>query len=142
MRNSSNPQALINLIYRLWRHFSLKQKKQIVLLLLLMVLASLSEALSIGAVIPFLAVAQWRQTLELKEIFCPLGPGALIRPAGDWEKPFSFSGPPTFLWSRPKSTSFIAVCFDQNPPSVPHPKINNTVLAFLLSPQLGARESS
>lgn len=56
MRNSNNPQVLIKLIYRLWSHFSLKQKNQIFLLLLLMVLASASEALSIGAVIPFLAV--------------------------------------------------------------------------------------
>lgn len=41
---------------RLWRHLSLRRRYQFGFLLLLMLLASLAEMLSIGAVLPFLAV--------------------------------------------------------------------------------------
>lgn len=41
---------------RLWRHISLRRRGQFGLLLLLMILASFAEILSIGAVFPFLAV--------------------------------------------------------------------------------------
>lgn len=41
---------------RLWRHISARRRGQFGLLLLLMVLASFAEILSIGAVLPFLGV--------------------------------------------------------------------------------------
>ena len=52
------PQAdtLAQLLMRLWQHFSSRRKRQFTLLLMLMVLVSFSEILSIGTIIPFLAV--------------------------------------------------------------------------------------
>lgn len=49
-------QPIIHLLKRLWRHISPKRRKQFGLLLALMILASFAEILSIGAVLPFLAV--------------------------------------------------------------------------------------
>lgn len=46
----------MSLLRRLWPHIQHNRRKQFVLLLLLMLLASLSEILSIGAVLPFLGV--------------------------------------------------------------------------------------
>ena len=56
--SSSMPsrQPLNQLLRRLWRHVSLRRRKQFGLLLVLMVLASFAEILSIGSVIPFLGV--------------------------------------------------------------------------------------
>ena len=42
------------LLFRLWQHMSLRRKYQFILLLVLMILASLAEIISIGSVIPFL----------------------------------------------------------------------------------------
>lgn len=50
------PETLPDLLKRLWNHFSPRRKGQFGLLLGLMVLASLAEILSIGSVLPFLAV--------------------------------------------------------------------------------------
>jgi len=50
------PETLTELLKRLWNHFSSRRKGQFGLLLGLMVLASFSEILSIGSVLPFLAV--------------------------------------------------------------------------------------
>lgn len=50
------PETLPELLKRLWNHFSSRRKGQFGLLLGLMVLASLAEILSIGSVLPFLAV--------------------------------------------------------------------------------------
>ena len=50
--NSNQP--IITLLKRLWRHINLRRRRQFFLLLVLMVLASFSEILSIGVVIPFL----------------------------------------------------------------------------------------
>jgi ATP-binding cassette subfamily B protein len=47
-------QPLIQLLKRLWHHISLRRRGQFTLLLLLMLLASFAEILSIGAVLPFL----------------------------------------------------------------------------------------
>jgi ABC-type bacteriocin/lantibiotic exporter with double-glycine peptidase domain len=49
-------QSIIALLKRLWRHISLRRRRQFALLLLLMLFASFAEILSIGAVLPFLAV--------------------------------------------------------------------------------------
>jgi ABC-type multidrug transport system fused ATPase/permease subunit len=48
--------SIINLLGRLWRHISPRRRWQFKLLLILMLLASFAEILSIGAVLPFLGV--------------------------------------------------------------------------------------
>ncbi|NQW58663.1 MAG: ABC transporter ATP-binding protein, partial [Polynucleobacter sp.] len=50
------PDNLLELLHRLWNHFSARRKGRFGLLLGLMVLASFAEILSIGSVLPFLAV--------------------------------------------------------------------------------------
>ena len=47
---------LYKLFYKLWRHLNIKRRISLALLLLLMVFASIAEMLSIGAILPFLAV--------------------------------------------------------------------------------------
>ena len=49
-------QPLRHLLGRLWRHISPRRRRQFALLLVLVVLASLAEIISIGAVLPFLGV--------------------------------------------------------------------------------------
>ena len=46
----------IQLLKRLWGHISIRRRGQFLLLLILMVFTSFSEVLSIGAVLPFLAI--------------------------------------------------------------------------------------
>jgi ATP-binding cassette subfamily B protein len=47
---------LAPLLNRLWHHISLQRQRQFLLLLILMILSSFAEILSIGAVLPFLGV--------------------------------------------------------------------------------------
>lgn len=49
-------QNIVQLLKRLWRHISTRRRAQFGLLLVLMVLTSFAEILSIGAVLPFLGV--------------------------------------------------------------------------------------
>jgi hypothetical protein len=49
-------QSITTLLKRLWHHFSPRRQGQFGLLLVLMLLASFAEILSIGAVLPFLGV--------------------------------------------------------------------------------------
>jgi ATP-binding cassette subfamily B protein len=49
-------QAISRLLKRLWPHISLRRRRQFGLLLVLMLLASFAEIISIGAVLPFLGV--------------------------------------------------------------------------------------
>jgi len=49
-------QPIISLLRRLWHHIGPRRQKQFGLLLVLMLLASFAEILSIGAVLPFLGV--------------------------------------------------------------------------------------
>ena len=51
-----NTQPITQLLTRLWQHISPRRRRQFGLLLILMLLASFAEILSIGAVLPFLAV--------------------------------------------------------------------------------------
>ncbi|OFZ99770.1 MAG: ABC transporter ATP-binding protein [Betaproteobacteria bacterium RIFCSPLOWO2_02_FULL_62_17] len=50
------PQIVTKLLSRLWQHLSQRRRRHFAFLLVLMILASLSEVLSIGAVMPFIAV--------------------------------------------------------------------------------------
>jgi ABC-type bacteriocin/lantibiotic exporter with double-glycine peptidase domain len=49
-------QALLPLLRRLWRHISVRRRKQFSLLFLLMIACSIGEIVSIGTILPFLAV--------------------------------------------------------------------------------------
>ncbi|MCI4410750.1 MAG: ABC transporter ATP-binding protein, partial [Thiotrichales bacterium] len=52
----SSQQSIILLVKRLWIHIAPRRRKQLGLLLMLMVCTSFAEVMSIGAVLPFLAV--------------------------------------------------------------------------------------
>jgi ABC-type multidrug transport system fused ATPase/permease subunit len=52
----NNSSTLASSMFRLWEHISKKRRWQLVILLLLIILASFAEMLSIGAVLPFLGV--------------------------------------------------------------------------------------
>ena len=57
---------LPHLLFRLWEHFSPRRKGQFALLLVLMVLVSFAEVLSLGAIVPFLAaLTNPKQVFEL-----------------------------------------------------------------------------
>ena len=49
-------QSIAELLKQLWWHIDIKRRKQLGILLLLTILTSLAEIMSIGAVLPFLAV--------------------------------------------------------------------------------------
>lgn len=54
--NASHPQSIPTLLKRLWQHITPRRRGQFGLLLILMIVASLAEIVSIGAILPFLAV--------------------------------------------------------------------------------------
>ncbi len=57
MNTQNSPQpSIIELLYRLWGHIGTKRRWQFAALLVLMNLASFAEIVSIGAVLPFLAI--------------------------------------------------------------------------------------
>ncbi|MFZ4526171.1 MAG: ABC transporter ATP-binding protein [Chlorobium sp.] len=56
MSSTSGEQQITALLKRLWQHISPRRRVQFMLLLVLMVGASFAEIISIGAVLPFLAV--------------------------------------------------------------------------------------
>ena len=59
-------EKLPHLLFRLWEHFSPRRKGQFALLLVLMVLVSFAEVLSLGAIVPFLAaLTNPKQVFEL-----------------------------------------------------------------------------
>jgi ABC-type multidrug transport system fused ATPase/permease subunit len=55
MPNSTNS-SLSSLLRRLWPHITFKRRKQFLVLFLLMIVCSVAEMVSIGAILPFLAV--------------------------------------------------------------------------------------
>ena len=55
-KNFSAPQSIQQLLNRLWGHITPRRRGQFGLLLILMIVASFAEIISIGAVLPFLAV--------------------------------------------------------------------------------------
>ena len=65
-------------LLRLWRHIASRRRKQLGLLLILIVLASLAEAVSIGAIVPFLGVLINPESLIANSLAAqliePLGP--------------------------------------------------------------------
>lgn len=80
-------QPLFVLLKRLWRYISAKRRKQFAALLVLMVLSSFAEIVSIGAVIPFLGVLTHPQGVFEYPLLQPLiqffdigGPEQLLLP--------------------------------------------------------------
>jgi ABC-type multidrug transport system fused ATPase/permease subunit len=81
-------QSLLELLPRLWPHISPRRRVQLGILFVLMVLASLAEVISIGAVLPFLGVltnpdpvfrqpymqgmVQWLGLTEARQLLLPL----------------------------------------------------------------------
>jgi len=53
---ASTKTSLIQQLNRLWKHLSRRRQKQIGLLFVLMIIASIAEMISIGAILPFLGV--------------------------------------------------------------------------------------
>jgi ABC-type multidrug transport system fused ATPase/permease subunit len=60
---------VISTYLKLWKHISYQRKNQLYLLLFLMIVSSFIEILSIGAVIPFLAIISSPEILFSKPIF-------------------------------------------------------------------------
>ncbi|MEI7696414.1 MAG: hypothetical protein WCI64_12330, partial [Chlorobium sp.] len=56
MSSTAGEQSLTVLLLRLWHHITPRRRGQFGLLLVLMIAASFAEIISIGAVLPFLAV--------------------------------------------------------------------------------------
>ena len=56
MDKKSNPHSLIQLFRRLWIHIHKKRKVQFLLLLLLTLVTSVAEVVSLGAVLPFIGI--------------------------------------------------------------------------------------
>lgn len=56
MKSSDNASSLIKLIVKLWHHLSLRRHRQFTLLLGLMLVSTLFEVISLGAVLPFIGV--------------------------------------------------------------------------------------
>lgn len=81
-------QSIDILLMRLWRHIPSRRRKQLGLLLVLMVLASFSEIVSIGAVLPFLGMLTAPERVfahpvaqNLVKWFDITAPGQLLLPA-------------------------------------------------------------
>ncbi len=67
---SSEPQpSLSNLMVRLWHHLSKRRRRQLGLLVLLMLISAFSEIISLGAVLPFIGVLTAPDRLFKYQIF-------------------------------------------------------------------------
>lgn len=49
-------QTLFDVLLRLWKHLSIRRRRQVKLLLVLMVISAAAEVITLGAILPFLAV--------------------------------------------------------------------------------------
>jgi ABC-type multidrug transport system fused ATPase/permease subunit len=67
-----NVSPMNKLFFRLWQHMSLRRRQQFILLLILMVLASLAEIISIGSVIPFLGALTSPENFFVNPLAQPL----------------------------------------------------------------------
>ena len=83
----SSPAASLDLLRRLWAHIAPRRRRQFGLLLILMVLAAFAEMISLGAVMPFLAVL-----LAPERVFNHPAAGPLIHALG-------LSAPRDLQWS-------------------------------------------
>ncbi|WP_211307512.1 ABC transporter ATP-binding protein [Polynucleobacter rarus] len=72
MLNKIEQPTIVSLLKALWVQISQKRRKQLGLLLSLMILASFAEIISIGAVLPFLGVLTSPQRIYEAKILAPL----------------------------------------------------------------------
>ena len=64
--------SILSILKRLWQQISSRRKKQFALLFVLMVVASFTEGLSIGAVLPFLAILTNQNLIYKSELIKPV----------------------------------------------------------------------
>ena len=72
LANMQNISPIGNLLLQLWHHMSLKRRHQFILLLVLMVVASFAEIISIGSVIPFLSALTSPENFFINPLAQPL----------------------------------------------------------------------
>ena len=70
--NMQNITPIGKLLFRVWQHMSLRRKHQFILLLVLMVIASFAEIISIGSVIPFLSALTSPENFFINPLAQPL----------------------------------------------------------------------
>ena len=68
---------LLALLPRLWRQLPARRKRQFALLLGLMLVSALAEVVSLGAILPFLAVIGWFLTAQWRDRLLQNGGGGL-----------------------------------------------------------------
>lgn len=83
---NSNP-SVVQLLYRLWQHVTLRRRFQFTLLFITMILTSFAEVLSLGAVLPFLSaltmpekIYEHPQAQFFIDILGITSPGQLVLP--------------------------------------------------------------
>ncbi|WP_232209740.1 ABC transporter ATP-binding protein [Chlorobium ferrooxidans] len=89
MQNSDNISSTRELLFRLWHHITPRRRGQFGLLLILMILASFAEIVSIGAVLPFLAVLSAPERIFQLPLLQPFIRAAGITSAGQLLLPFT-----------------------------------------------------
>lgn len=67
-----NITPVFKLVFRVWQHLSLRRKHQFILLLILMLIASFTEIISIGSVIPFLSALTSPENFFINPLAQPL----------------------------------------------------------------------
>ena len=72
LANMQNITPIGKLLFRLWQHMSLRRRHQFILLLVLMVIASFAEIISIGSVIPFLSALTSPEIFFINPLAQPL----------------------------------------------------------------------
>ena len=72
LANMQNISPIGNLLFKLWHHMSLKRRHQFILLLVLMLVASFAEIISIGSVIPFLSALTSPENFFINPLAQPL----------------------------------------------------------------------
>ena len=70
--NMQNITPIGKLLFRLWQHMSARRKHQFILLLVLMIVASLAEIISISSVIPFLGALTSPENFFVNPLAQPL----------------------------------------------------------------------
>ena len=70
--NMQNITPVGKLLFKIWQHMRLRRRHQFILLLVLMVVASFAEIITIGSVIPFLSVLTSPQSFFINPLAQPL----------------------------------------------------------------------
>lgn len=89
MTAQQSSEGLIRLMRRFWRHLSRRRQRQFKLLVALMVISALAELVSLGAVVPFLAVMLAPERVLKNPLFRILARDAGIHSASSLVLPFT-----------------------------------------------------